>query len=428
MNDRQDSSNRKRQIPITYMQSGETKLVDAPLTKLVKEQEQIPGEVEGTQSAAVTDGLSTPEHFESSVKTIPVTSHRKRGKKEGMLEKKKIESCDEYLEEYYSGRLKSLSEKTVHLIKGKAPSTTGRRASLIDHAVKSDFALEKTRSLFVFSLNAGGYSGLGRTLRDFAKDVVMRHPVMGSEDSAQWFPIASHNDAANVKSLWTDVGIFDPETLPETSTEDEPGKKTSSADIRKARRNAFLCAVIWRFAERQATFAEFFRSLRSTIFQSAPDDKEVEEKLLNFLVLSQEKDRPGIAAFAQWFHDQTLQAQKQAEQHKQRLDSLQLQKQELDDLLLAKEDEIVLLNEQLSTLQLQVDASVEEIRILKVHSKDDLERQKSRTLRTLEDEIPVLADCLTALNRDPPKVEVAKEYLGTALDTLNRELKALGEK
>ena len=357
-----------------------------------------------------------------------MTSRGKKGKKEGQLEKKEIESCDEYLEAYYSGKLKSLSEKTVHLIKGKAPSTTGLRATLIDHAVKSDFALEKTRSLFVFSLNAGGYSGLGRTLRDFAKDVVMRHPVMGSQDSEKWFPVTSHNDAANVKTLWAGVGIVEPETAPETSTEDEQSKKTSSTDIKKARRNAFLCAVIWRFAERQTTFAESFRSLRSTIFQTSPDDKDVEEKLLHFLVLSQEKDRSGIAAFAQWFHDQTIQVQKQAEQYKQRLDSLQLQKQELDESLSAKKNEIILLNEQLSTLQLQVDANVEEIRILKVHTKDDLERQKSRTLRTLEDEIPVLADCLTALTRDPPKLEVAKEYLGTALDTLNKELKALGEK
>ena len=55
MNDRQDSSGPKKQIPVTYLQSGETKLVEAPLSKLVREQEQILGAAEGPQGATSTD-------------------------------------------------------------------------------------------------------------------------------------------------------------------------------------------------------------------------------------------------------------------------------------------------------------------------------------------------------------------------------------
>ena len=176
------------------------------------------------------------------------------------------------------------------------------------------------------------------------------------------------------------------------------------------------------------SFAECFRSLRATIFEADSDGKDLEKQLLAYLVSVQEKDRIGVAAFARWFFEQTIHVQKQADHCRLRLESLLSQKQEVDELLTTKEREIASLNQQLSGLREQIQATEEEVRVLKVHSKDDLERQASRTIRALEDEIPVLTDCLTALNREPPKVEVAKEYLGTALDTLNNELKILREK
>lgn len=175
-------------------------------------------------------------------------------------------------------------------------------------------------------------------------------------------------------------------------------------------------------------FPEFLRSMRNSSLQSSTEAGDLEREVLNYLVSLQDKDRSGAADFIRWSYEQTVHVQNMAEQYRSRCESLQNQKKELDEILEIKDHEIQTLNQEATALRARIASMEEEIRIHKVHSKDDLERQSSRTLRALEDEIPVLTDCLTALNRDPPKVEVAKEYLATALDTLNDELKILREK
>ena len=428
MNDQQKKRKfPKKQVHVESRQTGEKRLVEASVGKLKRDQ-LANGLSTGATSKIQPVAAEAPREPYSKIDSMKpvgkITADR-----DDKSPKKKIESSDEYLESYYTGRIKSLSDETIRGIGMKVSPSSSLRAQLIDDAIKADFTLEKTRQLLVLSLNAGGSSGLAKMLRDFGKDVVCRHPVMGSQEPESWFPGTSQSDQSNLKMLWRSfVSSIAKPTSHEPDDEGPGATKPSPADIQKARRNAFLCTAIWRYAERQMSFAEFFRSLRATIFEADSDGKDLEKQLLAYLVSVQEKDRIGVAAFARWFFEQTIHVQKQADHCRLRLESLLSQKQEVDELLAAKEREIASLNQQLSGLREQIQATEEEVRVLKVHSKDDLERQASRTIRALEDEIPVLTDCLTALNREPPKVEVAKEYLGTALDTLNNELKILREK
>lgn len=427
MNDQQKRKSPKKQVHVENRQTGEKRLVEASIGKLKRDQLTNGLSTEATSKLQPVAAEAPSKHY------LNMDSMKPLGEipadRDDRSLKKKIESSDEYLESYYTGRIKSLSDETIRSIGMKVSSSPSLRAQLIDDAIRADFTLEKTRQLLVLSLNAGGSSGLAKTLRDFGKDVVCRHPVMGSQEPESWFPTTSQSDHSNLKVLWS---IFVSSiTKPASDEPDDEGprdKKPNPADIQKARRNAFLCTAIWRYAERQMSFAECFRSLRATIFESESDGKDLEKQLLAYLVSVQEKDRVGVAAFARWFFEQTIHVQNQADHCRLRLEFLQSQKQEVDELLTTKELEIASLNQQLSGLREQIQATEEEVRVVKVHSKDDLERQAGRTIRALEDEIPVLTDCLTALNREPPKVEVAKEYLGTALDTLNNELKILREK
>lgn len=430
MNDHKEPTLPKRQIRVTDSQTGETKMVDAPSTR--PRRFQTADETTVPEPAVVASPDTESKAVNSYIETKPDTSKRPADKgveRDDKGKRKKIESCDEYLELFFAGKVKSLGEEIIHGIGSNISVSIEKRAQLIDDAIKSDFTLDKVRQLLVFSLNGGSYSGLAKSLREFSKDVVCRHPVMATQDVEGWFPHSGNADSWNIKSIWD--GFVSQAATPlgdDVEDEERRDKKTTPADIQRARRNAFLCANIWRYAEKQTHFPELLRSLRSTFFQSSAESRDLERHVLSYLVSVQEKDRSGVADFARWFFDQTIHVQNQAEHYRQRLDSLQNQKREVDDVLAIKEQEIDALNQQLSALRAQLLATEEEVRVLKVHSKDDLERQASRTLRALEDEIPVLTDCLTALNRDPPKVEVAKEYLGTALDTLNNELKILREK
>lgn len=416
----------KKKVPVTSRLTGETTLVEVPIGKLMRDKlidEVNLGEVREAKSVGVLDAAAPVLRADE-----PTLVGEKGADSDDKNKKAKIESCDEYLRLYFTKNIK-LTDETIQSIGIETSVSSNLREQLIDNAIRLDFSLDRTRQLFVLSLNANNYSSLAKSLRDFARDVVCRHPVMSMQERESWFPSSSQHDDSNIKSIWN--GFVNSTAKPENITADEDGradKKTNTADIQKARKNAFLCAHIWRYAEKQANFSELFRSLRATVFQSTSKSKDLEKNLISYLASAQDKAQSGVADFARWFQDQTVSVQNQANHYQQQLDSLQHLKQEVDEILATKEVELASLSQQVSGLLTQVEAMEEEVRILKVHSKDDLERQASRTLRALEDEIPVLTDCLTALNRDPPKVEVAKEYLGAALDTLNNELKVLREK
>ena len=341
--------------------------------------------------------------------------------------KRKIESCDEYLELYFSGKVKSLGDEIISTIGSNSSVSTSKRAVLIDGAIKADFTLDRTRTLLLLSLHASTYSGLAKSLREFVRDIVGRHPVMWDQSLDVWFPRSTNEDTWNPKLAWSTFASKASKNLA-SDDDDSKDKKTSPADIQKALRNAFLCACVWRYAEHLVSFPEFLRSMRNSSLQSSTEAGDLEREVLNYLVSLQDKDRSGAADFIRWSYDQTVRFQNMAEQYLSRCESLQSQKNELGEILEIKDHEIQTVNQEVTALRARIASMEEEIRIHKVHSKDDLERQSSRTLRALEDEIPVLTDCLTALTRDPPKVEVAKEYLATALDTLNDELKILREK
>jgi len=428
MNDQDKPPTQSRQIPVTNNLTGETKMIDAPPSK--------PRNAPPSDATLPTDSLPIKSSEKESVSSpapsppkdeSPVAAKDQSPDSADKNKKRKIESCDEYLELYFSGKVKSLGDEIISTIGSNSSVSTSKRAGLIDGAIKADFTLDKTRNLLLLSLHASTYSGLAKSLREFVRDIVGRHPVMGDQGLDVWFPRSTNEDTWNPKLAWS---AFASKTSKNLASDDDESKdkKVTPADIQKARRNAFLCACVWRYAEQLVRFPEFLRSMRNSSLQSTTEASDLEREVLNYLVSLQDKDRSGAADFIRWSYEQTVHVQNMAEQYRSRYESLQNQKKELDEILEIKDHEIQTLHQEATALRARIASMEEEIRIHKVHSKDDLERQSSRTLRALEDEIPVLTDCLTALNRDPPKVEVAKEYLATALDTLNDELKILREK
>lgn len=405
-----------REIPVTSRQTGETKLVEAPVNNLTRNQEI---------AAAVAPVLNTSSEKLTAATAADLTVESVDNQaKPGNKEKKEIETIDEYLEAFFSGKVKSLSDKMVKRLGQNPVLEMSRRAELLDMAFKADFSLDKTRHLLLLSIDIGSNKRLERTLRDFARLVLIRHPVMGPQDAQAWFPQSDGAPALPIKAMWD---LFGSNFISKKSEPRAPkeGGGTKPVDIPKACRNAFFAAVIWRYAEQQMPFLSIVSGLRETVYRPKSNFEHVETATLDLLATTQDKDREGLACFIRWFSDLINQTQNQVDHHQRRADRLEGELKGTQGLLEAKESEIAAMSEEIKALHAQVKVVQEELRVQKVHSRDDLERQRSRTLRTLEDEIPVLADCLTALRRDPPKVEVTKEYLESALDKLNEELKQL---
>lgn len=407
-----------RQIPVTYAQTGETKFMEAPVNTKGPDEVQL-------EAASNVDAQSAgrrPEDIGKDKESSDNTgsAHTEKPKK------KEIETVDEYLEAFLSGKVKSLTEKMVKRLGQNPVLEQTRRAELLDSAAKADFSLDKARHLLLLSAGVGNNKRLESTLRDFARATVIQHPVMGPQDAKAWFPQSDADQALSIKAMWDLFGlVLKNQNKNAANKPKEESEKTKPADIAKARRNAFFSAVIWRYAERQMPMQAIIGGLRETAYKSKYETERIETATLDLLTATQDKDAERLGSLIRWFSDMANQAMTQADHHQRRADRLEDELNNKNALLVAKQNEIEAKLEEIAALGNQITHIQEELRVQKVHSRDDLEKQRSRTMRTLEDEIPVLTDCLTALRRDPPKVGVTKEYLESTLDKLNEELKKL---
>jgi hypothetical protein len=416
-----------RQVSVTNSRTGETSMVDGLQSKsrqVPRSDQTLPQDLSATKSNYVEEDSSaaavTPDNGSSQSTKKKISISEEKGKR------RKIESCEEYLELYYSGKVKSLGDEIIRAIGPNTSLPPPKRAGLIEKVICADPTLEKTRGLLLLSLHVKTYSGLETSLRQFVRDVVGHHPVMVDQSVDVWFPGQNNEDTWNSVKEW-DHFVSKKDISNYSDGGNGKDKKTIPAEIQKARRNAFLCACIWRYAVKLIKLPEFLRLMRNSLLRSTTDSINLDREVLTYLACTQDKDRSHVADYVRWSYEQAIQDKNLAEAYLKKNESLTREKEGLIADGERKDQKILTLNNDVRVLEERIATMEEEVRVLKVHNRDDLERQSSRTLRVLEDEMPVLTDCLTALNRDPPKVEVAKEYLATVLDTLTGELKILRE-
>ena len=139
-------------------------------------------------------------------------------------------------------------------------------------------------------------------------------------------------------------------------------------------------------------------------------------------------DAPGLA----WLLDdqtrQVQQADARSDQLEREMRQLAAAKSLAEERLKQCEAELAEKTARLNELQAQLDTAQEQSRIQGVHSNDDLSRLRGQVLRVLNSELPILQDVLIALDRDPPKVAVAREYLGSVVEKLNKEISRIKER
>jgi hypothetical protein len=410
-----------RPVQVMNKQSGESTIVDGPVN--IRNQK---GDPDSLMENAGAPNLTPLVQSLPPAETIPPVENVAGKAKKEKVKKEEILTVSAYLESFYAGKSKSLNEKMIKTI-GQNPTLDPDLCNnLVERVSKTDLSLEKTRHLLLLAAHIESHKALARTLQEFARSVMMQHPLMERESRDDWFPTSSEVAVRPIREYWEHsiIGLKQSTSIVNDKSATDKEKKAATELVR-ARRNIFFSTLLWRYSEKQLSFFELIHALRSTAFESSTQQDQIKFNALEFLVLSQDKDKQGIASLMRWFHDQVSQAKTLEDHERNRATRLQDEVHAGQELLKARESEIDDLKQEIAALRMQLDVVKEEVRVSGVHFRDDLERQRSRTLLALEDEIPVLKDCLTALDRDPPKVGVAKEYLGTALDNLNEELKML---
>ncbi len=340
--------------------------------------------------------------------------------------KKESESLEGFVEAYFSGKIKSLSIDRVRKLK-KQIFESERREQLVVLAAKNDLSLDKSRHLLSFVAEISTYQTFQHSMSDFIRDAVMQHPIMVQRKAELWFPMAGSTDPANLIDLFKEIGAgikTKPEHKPKETRKSDADKRVTT-QLKKARLNAFYIASVWRYNKNISSFAELLRVLRATVYKLEMGKSDIEKHMLNYLVTAQDKEQAGVASLMQWYSNQGEYDRNLAAIAQHRVDSLSDELAEKNALLDLDRSEIDGVNEQMNSLREQLNATHENARVQEIHMLADQHAQKGRILRILEEEMPILADCLKALEREPPKVGVAKEYIGTALEKLNKELNQL---
>lgn len=362
----------------------------------------------GQEPAAPTD----PESGAGEV-TAESASAKLSGKEKDK-DQQKIESLADFLAHFYGGKTKSLGDATLRKVVKNARIEEVRRYELLKLAEESDPTLEKSLNLMLLAADLSGYRSVEDPLRFFAAEIGRRVTGQGKRSLESWLPRASE------EGLGLEAMASEAREAARKVAESE----AATADKKKALKRlecGFYLACQWRLYQGAAPRV-LVGVLRRRIFEPKMFYRERGDGLIRLLASQPFADAPGLAWLLDDQAQQVQQADARADQLGRELRQLEAVKSQVEEELKAREALLAEQSEQLRELQAQLETAREQSRIQGVHSNDDLSRLRGQVLRLFDSELPVLQDVLTALDRDPPKVGVAREYLGSVVENLSKEI------
>lgn len=395
-----------------------------------------------------TDDVDKPEHTEAQPPaTVSIPEQDKAGakkasKKPAAPKKEKPTSVEALIAAALKSRKVPLALEELRRVKDQPHISAEAHPRLLAEAEKQDETLDIARQLMVASLVMAGYPMVADELREFARVVLVHHRCLQGIGETECFP---PKDGANPDELGRllarlreqrDTTVRLAVAAVKQSGVDREGAKSDDAAqaLRKARDNAMIAMVLWRYGNKSLPASEAVAALQeSVLYTGRMFDREVEAQSLRLLASTQ--DKTGVSALVQWFSERLMGERRSSDDIRRLLqrdqhDAAELRRENAALTLreAALEEELGTAKSRVAVLKAEIERMNEDAHVKGVHHTDDLSRLRSRVIRLLEDEMLHLSESLTALSREQPKVSVAREYLSIVHDRLAEELKRLKEK
>lgn len=414
MNDK----NSKPGVPVMNRKTGEQAVLRSAGRQEVPAREPVPVSTETVAVASEpVPEVPAADLHDAAAESSPAEAGTSKPKDK---EQQKIESLADFIAHFYAGKTKSLSDTTLRKIAQKARIEEVRRYELLALAQESDSTLEKSLNLMLLAADLNGYRGVEEQLRFFAAEVGRRVKGQGKLSLESWLPRAA-DEGLSLEMMVSEVR----EALEKVAASTVPAPDKKKAQ--KRLENGFYLACQWRLYQGTAP-RELVRVLRRSLLAPNPLQRERSDGLVRLLASQPFADVPGLT----WLLDdqarQVQQADARADQLEREMRQLAAAKDQAEERLKQCEAELADKTARLHELQAQLDVAQEQSRIQEVHSNDDLSRLRGQVLRVLTSELPILQDVLIALDRDPPKVAVAREYLGSVVEKLNKEISRIKDR
>jgi hypothetical protein len=357
--------------------------------------------------------LPVPEATSSVTQDPPTTSLLDVAKIKDKEKDQKVESLADFIAHFYMGKTKSLGDSTLRKVVKNSRIEDARRYELLALAEENDPTLEKSLNLMLLAADLSGYRSIEDQLRFFSAEIGRRVRGQGKLSLEHWLPRSSEEGQGLMA-----VAAEAREVMQAVAAE------TLGTDKKKALKRlecGFYLACQWHLYLGAAP-RELVGVVRRHIFEPKELYRERGDGLIRLLASQPFADAPGLA----WLLDdqarQIQLADARADQLQRELRQLEVSKAQTEKELKAREAMLGEQGDRLYELQAQLDAAKEQSRVQSVHSNDDLSRLRGQILRLFDSELPVLQDVMTALDREPPKVGVAREYLGSVVDNLGKEI------
>lgn len=422
-------------MPVTNKKTGETENYkgkpEKPTSKVIPDfsENKEQNEIGHQANAMMQDGFLPPESDkEDSVK-----------QKENC--NPEPSSLFEFIEYYYRSKINSneLGKKLTHFLVNEQ-LTDGQIKELANLVKENDLELNKTRSLSELMLRESFYNKDSyQSMFDLLEHVINFHLNNGIAEANKLSIMTEENNGKKI----LDVFVEKIETVikhqqkndkdTKQLTDNHPKKKIIYQSLKA---NLILIGCSWLHHFKYVDENIIFNYLSASVFplKSGKPENFISAHSLAFVssinATGNKKDFPYLLSFFIKDHSRN---QVEISELKKRIEVLENEKSKLGSKVEDHKKEINTLSEKLNSSESEIDRLTKELssnsehaRHQEIHLRDISNKNKSKFLRFLEDDIlDKLLDAQTGLQRSPPKIDASGFNLELVIEKIQKEIKCL---
>lgn len=340
--------------------------------------------------------------------TLPPDSNSEKPKTKAAVPQ--IDTLADFLQCFYEGKVKSLNNKLAQRIARQSSLPEEQITKLLSMAAESDPALDRTLSLWLGALPIQSYPAVRDQQLRFAERLVRNASPVG-----RW--LEGQPDTASIRTMLADY----------RQQRDIAAK--APLDQRKALltrldNGVLLASLIW--SQRGVADSVLLQEWKPLL--SAASGTNGFADLVPLIQKMPFGKLVGVRGLLEQHERHAASMAANIQRLERLVDSQQLQIAQLQAELSEAQQQNVVLENSLHARETALERYQEQARVKSIHHNDDVHQLQSRINRLLQAELQLLRDALVALQRDPPKVLVALDYLDEAITNIDKEATRLKER
>ena len=340
------------------------------------------------------------------------------GKRPSRVRRAAIGTFEELLGSVYGGRgaLPNLTAgelAAMQTAKRPEPDEVQRLLGL----AAADRTLDRTRLLMLFAMERLYASPLQGPTRAFVGAVLRGHPVFRAPSLLSLLacdPAAPEvDDAARTLTARVHESLAWP----------DGGRALNKTEMVKCRANSVACLLLWAWETNGVSLERVLRCLYANLWAPAGRRQRSERQRLKALMAT--RDGAVVAVAYELLDKLALESLYEAGAARKSEERATSRAMKAEAALADSQGQLGSSLDKAHSLEEELRNEQRERELEASHFRDDYQKLRGRLLQRLKEEVSLLDEGLSALNREPPKVHVMQDHANRAIDNLRREMERL---